>query len=133
VARKAEEQKMKRVSTSSKKYAAGALLLTCVLFVIATPALAQKGNAAEGAKIFADKCEKCHDKDGSGGTVFGKALKAADLRSADVQKKTDADFYAQIDKGKGNMPPFGGSLDKSQIEDLIAYVRQFGNKTGKKH
>jgi cytochrome c6 len=109
------------------------LIFAAVVFAVATPVMAQKGDAADGAKIFADKCEKCHDKDGSGGTVFGKALKAADLRSADVQKKTDADFYAQIDKGKGNMPPFGGSLDKSQIEDLVAYVRQFGNKTGKKH
>jgi cytochrome c6 len=109
------------------------LIFAAVVSAVATPVMAQKGNAAEGAKTFADKCEKCHDKDGSGGTAFGKALKAADLRSADVQKKTDADFYTQIDKGKGNMPPFGGSLDKSQIEDLIAYVRQFGNKAGKKH
>jgi mono/diheme cytochrome c family protein len=109
------------------------LLIFAAAFAVAPAVMAQKGNAAEGAKIFADKCEKCHDKDGSGGTVFGKALKAADLRSADVQKKTDADFYTQIDKGKGNMPPFGGSLDKAQIEDLIAYVRQLGNKGAKKH
>jgi cytochrome c6 len=108
------------------------LIGAAVVLAVANPAMAQKGNAAEGAKIFADKCEKCHDKDGSGGTVFGKALKAADLRSADVQKKTDADFYTQIDKGKGNMPPFGGSLDKSQIDDLVAYVRQFGKTAGKK-
>lgn len=108
------------------------LVFASVMFAIATPAMAQKGNAANGAKVFADKCEKCHDKDGSGDTVFGKALKAADLRSDVAQKLSDADIYNQIDKGKGNMPPFGGSLDKSQIEDLIAYVRQFGNKNGKK-
>lgn len=122
---------MKRFSGSSNTYRTGSFLLACLLLALASPALAQKGNPENGARIFADKCEKCHDKDGSGGTVIGKALKAADLRSADVQKKTDADFYTQIDKGKGNMPPFGGSLDKSQIDDLVAYVRQIGK--GKKH
>jgi cytochrome c6 len=104
------------------------LLLVALAFIIAKPAMAQTGNAANGRPIFEDKCVKCHDKDGSGDTVIGKALKAADLRSPDVQKKSDADFYTQIDKGKGNMPPFGGSLDKTQINDLVAYVRQFGKK-----
>jgi cytochrome c6 len=111
----------------------GSPFLLGIILAVAAPAKAQKGNAANGEKLFADKCVKCHDKDGSGGTPFGKAMKAADLRSADVQKKSDADFYTQIDKGKGNMPPFGGKLDKSQIEDLIAYVRQLGKNADSKN
>jgi mono/diheme cytochrome c family protein len=117
---------MEQASKSKSKHRINRLFLLALLFSIATPVMAQKGNVANGKELFADKCEKCHDKDGSGGTIIGKALKAADLRSADVQKKSDADFYAQIDKGKGNMPPFGGALDKVQINDLIAYVRQLG-------
>jgi cytochrome c oxidase cbb3-type subunit III len=104
------------------------VLLSLLVMAVARPALAQTGNAEAGQKIFADKCVRCHGQDGSGSTAIGKALGAADLRSADVQKKTDADFYTQIDKGKANMPPFGTTLDKSQINDLIAYVRQFGKK-----
>lgn len=103
-----------------------------VLTLGAAPALAQTGNAQQGQKIFADKCVRCHAEDGSGNTAVGKALGAADLRSADIQKKPDAAFYAQIDKGKGNMPPFGTRLDKGQIDDLVAYVRQMKKQADKK-
>ncbi|MFY9844172.1 MAG: c-type cytochrome [Terriglobales bacterium] len=119
---------MKRVSIVKKWQKVGAVLLLAFPFAMAHPAQAQAGNPANGQKVFQDKCAKCHAKDGSGSTSYGKALGAADLRSADVQKKTDADFYTQIDKGKKSMPPFGAILDKTQINDVIAYVRQFGKK-----
>jgi mono/diheme cytochrome c family protein len=119
---------MKRVSIVRNWHAIGGVLLLAFAVAAANPAKAQMGNATNGQKIFLDKCKKCHGEDGSGNTNFGKSLRAADLRSADVQKKTDADFYLQIDKGKKNMPPFGTSLDKTQINDLIAYVRVLGKK-----
>lgn len=118
---------MERVSDVRKGHKICAVLLV-LLFAIAKPATAQTGNAANGQKIFQEHCEKCHAKDGSGSTNFGKALRAADLRSADVQKKSDADFYTQIEKGKKNMPSFAANLDKAQINDVIAYVREFGKK-----
>jgi cytochrome c oxidase cbb3-type subunit III len=119
---------MERISIVRKWHKVGGVLLLGFLFAVAGPAKAQTGNAASGQKIFLEKCKKCHGEDGSGNTNFGKSLRAADLRSADVQKKTDADFYLQIDKGKKNMPPFGASLDKTQINDVIAYVREIGKK-----
>jgi mono/diheme cytochrome c family protein len=119
---------MERVSKVRNSHKVVGVLLLGFAFAITNPATAQTGSAAIGQKVFHEKCEKCHGKDGSGNTSFGKALRAADLRSADVQKRTDADFYTQIDKGKKNMPPFGASLDKTQINDVIAYVREFGKK-----
>jgi mono/diheme cytochrome c family protein len=119
---------MERVSIVRKWHKVGGILFLAFAYAIANPAKAQTGNAANGQKIFLEKCKKCHAEDGSGNTNFGKALRAADLRSAEVQKKTDADFYLQIDKGKKNMPPFGASLDKTQINDVIAYVREIGKK-----
>lgn len=116
----------------TKNHRVGLSALMGVLTFGAASALAQTGNAQQGQKIFADKCVRCHAEDGSGNTAVGKALGAADLRSADIQKKPDAAFYAQIDKGKGNMPPFGTSLDKGQIDDLVAYVRQIGKKQADK-
>ncbi len=74
----------------------------------------------------------CHGADGTGNTAVGKSLGAADLHSDTVQKLTDAAIYTQIESGKGNMPPFKGQVDKDQIGDLIAYIRQFGKKGGKK-
>jgi mono/diheme cytochrome c family protein len=119
---------MERISIIWNWHQVGGVLLLAFGLAMANPAKAQTGNAANGQKIFEEKCVKCHGKDGSGNTNFGKSLRASDLRSADVQKKSDADFYLQIDKGKKNMPPFGTSLDKTQIDDVIAYVRQFGKK-----
>jgi len=119
---------MEPVSMVRKWHEVRGVLLLGFVFAIAKPATPQIGSAANGQKVFQVKCEKCHGKDGSGNTSFGKALRVADLRSADVQKKTDADFYIQIDKGKKNMPPFGASLDKTQINDVIVYVREFGKK-----
>jgi mono/diheme cytochrome c family protein len=100
------------------------------IIILASPALAATGNADAGKKIFSAKCVACHGQDGSANTPVGKSLKAADLRSPDIQKKSDADFYTQVEKGKGKMPPFGGALNQTQISDVIAYVRQMG-KSGK--
>jgi mono/diheme cytochrome c family protein len=122
-------------SQSEGQRLARVALFAALLLTLALPDTAQAGNAQEGQKVFQEKCVRCHNDDGSGTTVVGKALGAADLRSADVQKKTDADFYTQIDKGKGNMPPFGSDLTKPQIDELIAYVRQLAKKqvAAKKH
>ena len=93
-----------------------------------TPAAKQRGDTALGQKIFVENCQRCHGENGSGNTTFGKALGAADLRSADIQKKSDTQFYTLIEKGKRNMPPFEGTLSKVEINDLIAYVREIGKK-----
>ena len=106
------------------------IFLGCL--AVASSAVAQAGNADDGKKIFSTKCVTCHGQDGSGNTSVGKSLKAADLRSPDVQKKADADFYAQVENGKGKMPPFGKALNKNQIDDLVAYVRQLGKLSAKK-
>lgn len=102
------------------------------LMALAPSALGQNGNSDEGKKIFSTKCVTCHGQDGSGNTSVGKSLKAADLRSPDVQKKADADFYAQVENGKGKMPPFGKALNKTQINDVVAYVRQLAKSYAKK-
>ena len=112
-----------------RKYKVGAIaLLPLFLFAIPYSAAAQAGKAEEGQKLFDQNCAKCHGPDGSGDTAIGKAVGAKDLRAAEAQKMTDAEIYTQIDKGKGNMPPFGDTLDKAKINDLIAYVRELGKK-----
>jgi mono/diheme cytochrome c family protein len=83
---------------------------------------------SDGQKLYGANCEKCHGPDGSGGTVVGKAVGAKDLRAAEARKLTDAEIFTQIDQGKGNMPPFGGTLSKAQINSLIPFVRQFSKK-----
>ena len=110
-----------------------AILLFCGIAAqrasaIPQPAAAQTGNAGEGQKLFEQKCATCHGPDGSGNTPVGKAVGAKDLRSSEALKMSDTEIFTQIDKGKGNMPPFGDSLDKAKINDLIGYVRELGKK-----
>jgi mono/diheme cytochrome c family protein len=104
------------------------VLLPLILFAIARPAAAQAGNADEGQKLFTQNCVSCHGPDGSGSTAIGKAVGAKDLRSPEALKLTDAQIATQINQGKGNMPPFAGSLNKANVSDLVAYVRELGKK-----
>jgi mono/diheme cytochrome c family protein len=99
-------------------------LLPLVLFAIPHSASAQ----SDGQKLYDTNCAKCHGPDGSGSTALGKAVGAKDLRSDEAKKLTDAEIFTQIDQGKGNMPPFGGTLNKAQINSLIPIIREFGKK-----
>jgi mono/diheme cytochrome c family protein len=109
----------------TRKSRVGAIaLLPLFLFVWPHFAAAQ----ADGQKLYDSTCAKCHGPDGTGNTVVGKAVGAKDLNSPEAKKLTDAEIHAQIDQGKGNMPPFGGTLNKAQIDSLIPIVREFGKK-----
>jgi mono/diheme cytochrome c family protein len=109
----------------SRKYRVGIFaLLPLFLFTLPRYAAAQ----SDGQKLFDTNCAKCHGPDGSGSTVVGKAVGAKDLGSAEAKKLTDAEIHTQIEQGKGNMPPFGGNLNKAQIDSLIPIVRAFGKK-----
>ena len=78
--------------------------------------------------LFKSKCAMCHGPDGSGNTPAGKAMKVADLRSDEVQKKTDAQLTEATTNGKGKMPAFKGKLTDAQIRDLVKYVRELAKK-----
>ena len=115
----------------TRKYGLGAVALFSLL-MLAFPQFAAA--QSDGQKIFDTTCAKCHGADGSGNTTVGKAVGAKDLNSAEAKKLTDAEIHTQIEQGKGNMPPFGGSLNKAQIDSLIPIVRAFSKKAaaGKK-
>lgn len=95
---------------------------------LAVAGSASTAKAADtGASLFKANCVVCHGEDGHG-SATGKALNAPDLHSPAVQKLTNAQIAAQIENGKGNMPPFKSSLNHEQVEKLVAFVRTFGKK-----
>jgi mono/diheme cytochrome c family protein len=114
------------LETISRKYRVNAIALL-PLFLFAFPNLVAA--QADGQKLYDTKCAQCHGPDGTGNTVVGKAVGAKDLNSAEARKLTDAEIHTQIDQGKGKMPPFGGTLNKAQIDSLIPIVREFGKKS----
>jgi len=77
----------------------------------------------EAPAVFNSKCAVCHAADGSGSTTMGKTLKVRDLRSAEVQKQSDAQLSGIISKGKGKMPGYGKSLSSDLINQLVAHIR----------
>lgn len=83
---------------------------------------------ASGADTYKAKCGGCHGPDGSGATAMGKKFKLRDLRSPEVQKQSDADLQGIIANGKSPMPAFAKSLDSTQVQELVAYVRSVATK-----
>lgn len=107
-----------------RRWVGAVALLSLLLFAFPRLAAAQ----SDGQKLYDTNCAKCHGPDGSGNTTVGKAVGAKDLRAAEAKKLTDAEIATQIDQGKGNMPPFGGTLNKAQIDSLIPIIREFSKK-----
>ena len=79
--------------------------------------------ADAAADVYKSKCASCHGADGKGDTPAGKKMKVKDLASDDVQKQSDADLAAVIEKGKKPMPGYEGKLTKDQIDGLVKWVR----------
>jgi mono/diheme cytochrome c family protein len=97
--------------------------------VMATVTMGLAQNPAE--KVYLDNCANCHSRDGSGQTAKGKQLKLKDLRSADVQKATDAKMIELIAKGKGDMDGYQKELGDEQIKALVAYIRSMAKQPSK--
>jgi cytochrome c6 len=102
--------------------AAGLLI---VVILAAKPAASE--DSAAGAAVYKSKCQTCHGPDG-GGTAVGKSLKVADLRSAEVQSKSDTELTQVISDGKDNMPGFKGTISDDEIHAVLAHVRTFSAK-----
>ena len=94
------------------------------ILVLAAPAL----RADDGKALYDQKCAACHAPDGSGNNPMGKKLNVKDLRSAEVQKQSDAELTAPIAKGTKGMPPYEKSLTADQIKSLVAYIRSLAKK-----
>jgi len=95
------------------------------LFATTAPAaLAQTDSKTQ----FVRMCSLCHGTDGRAQTSMGKSLKAADLTSDAVQKKSDAELSTQIANGKGKMAAYEGILGKQGVANMVKYVRTLAPK-----
>jgi len=109
------------------KSVAGLVVAAVALVVACLLSLPAHADTAAAAATYKAKCAGCHGADGKGETPGGKAMKAKDFASEDVQKMSDSDLSEAITNGKAKMPPFK-SLSADQVKDLVAYVRAFGKK-----
>jgi len=108
-----------------------AVVVSTLCFVILSSAssVTTTASMAEGADAtFKTKCASCHSLDGSGSSPVGKSMKLRDLRSAEVQKQTDAQLLGIISKGKGKMPAFEKSLGADSCKALVGHLREMAKK-----
>ena len=81
------------------------ILIRSGLLLLLIPALPGAVRGAPGPQksaqdVYLDKCSVCHAKDGSGNTAKGRKVKAKDLRSAEIQKMSDADLIDDVGQGQ---------------------------------
>lgn len=107
-----------------------ALVTAAVIALVPVLGWAAENAAANdtGKAPYKAKCQACHAADGSGKTPVGKSLKVADLRSPEIQKKSDAELSEFIANGKGNMPSFKSSTKEEDIRAIVAYLRSLAAK-----
>jgi len=85
-------------------------LLITSLILLAVPAMAE-----DGATLFKAKCAACHGPDGT-------KMAKANLSSAEVQTKTDADLITFIGtNAKHNFKTKG--LNDEQIKAVVTFLR----------
>jgi mono/diheme cytochrome c family protein len=104
-----------------------AAILACGLAAIAIMIPPASGQSLV-EKNYKKYCAACHGPDGSANVPAGKATKAHDFHSAEVQSQTDDALAAVIAKGKGAMAAYEKQLKPDEIKDLVAYVRQLGKQ-----
>ena len=95
------------------------LVVLAIAFAMSISAFA----ADATADVFKSKCASCHGADGKGDTPAGKKMNVKDLASDEVQKQSDADLAAVIEKGKKPMPGYEGKVTKEQIDGLVKWIR----------
>ena len=98
-------------------------MLTSLLIIVLGLAAQNVQKADPGRQVFEARCASCHGADGKGDTPAGKKMNVKDLASGDVQKQSDADLTAAIEKGKKPMPGYEGKLTKDQIDGLVKWIR----------
>ena len=105
------------------------VLITVLAFLAVPSAFANGGDVPAGKDAFMKHCATCHGADGNGKDAVAKLLKVTfpPLGSKEVQALTDADMHNVLVNGKGKMKPVK-DLDRSEIPNLIAFVRSLAKK-----
>ena len=118
------------LSAKKKILVISILVITALVMVplISSPSHATSALMDGSNDLFKAKCAACHGADGGGSTPMGKKFNLRDLRSAEVQKQTDAQLSNIVAKGKDKMPAFEKSLGLDQVKQLVAHIRELGKK-----
>jgi mono/diheme cytochrome c family protein len=85
----------------------------------------------QGERLYRVNCLHCHGPRGEGDGPVAAYLreKPANLRSSDVQDKTQADIYEIVSHGKDVMPAFRGELSADERWTVATFIKRLGSQT----
>jgi cytochrome c oxidase cbb3-type subunit III len=90
----------------------------------------QAATPADGERLFAAVCARCHGSEGTGGVALAGGPAPRNLQDPTFQRaRTDADIRHVITSGKGvAMPAFRAAFQPHEIDALVAYVRSLDSR-----
>jgi len=95
---------------------------------IRLPLSGEPGLITQGFHHYHGMCRLCHGAPGYSRVEFAQGLYPlpADLASADVQKRPDAEIFWIINNGikMTGMPAFGGTHGEDELQGLLLFVRR---------
>ncbi len=105
-----------------------ALVVVAALTALVAPATGgdgATGDAVAGKKVFGENCTACHSASTTqrnAGPGLKDLYKGKKLPGSG-KPVTDANVRKQILKGGRGMPGFEGTLNATEIDDVIAYLK----------
>jgi mono/diheme cytochrome c family protein len=108
------------------------IIAVLALSISLTAIAEEKGNPAEGKKIFTQRCWGCHGLTGHGDGPAANSFEPKPRNLSDgkyVSTLTDERMFRTISEGGAAMgkspfmPPWKGVLSETDIRDVIAYIR----------
>ncbi|MBI5664704.1 MAG: cytochrome c [Nitrospirae bacterium] len=110
------------------------LFLICSFAGQPAPSYAEDGpSLTDGEKIYQRYCAPCHGDKGDGNGFNAKTLDPRPANHTDavfMSKRTDGELVDAVSGGgraigkASIMPPWGNTLDKSQITSLVRHLRK---------
>jgi mono/diheme cytochrome c family protein len=99
-------------------------ILTILTLTALSTAVGFAADAKAGQVAFSTSCKSCHGADGTPNPAIGKAMKVEmkDLKSPDVQSRSDADLKKVITDGQGEMHAIT-SVTPTAADNIVAFMR----------
>ncbi|HLH16059.1 MAG TPA: cytochrome c [Bryobacteraceae bacterium] len=90
----------------------------------AAAAFCAAADVKAGQAVFERSCKSCHGADGTPNPAVAKMMKVdmKDLKSPEVQGRSDEEIKKVITTGKGKMRPIT-SITGATADDVVAYIR----------
>lgn len=94
------------------------------------PVSADAASTERGGKLFEKHCVVCHGPEGRGDGPAGAALKPKPSNLDEMAgQHPEGDLAWKIENGRGAMPAWKGTLNESQIWDIVNFLKSLAKVT----